>query len=251
MAGLEIFGATIAALDITTQIVRAVYTAVTSAVELSELLDSHQQELLKSKIIVKAAQDEPEVRKSTSVQASVESIGASALAVQKHLEKLGGRGFFKEMAHQLLKGKQERKSLQKLMDKLTSAKADLTTSIGVLNVSLASTLRERLNNLSSQLANQLPSSTTSRFRSRIVTNNATTGQGFMLNGPLQMGATGLETPDPYKDIDYLLIDGNRTGDLSTMINYPTTVTILESLADRFLAKIRSEVSSEEEAHDKQ
>lgn len=229
MSGIEIFGATLAALDAAIQIVRAVHQAVGDAKDLQPKLDAHRNELKATRVIIQTSSSEPDVRGNVKIMAVVKEVGVSVAAVTKHLETLGGRGRFAEVAHQLAKGKKEKAILEDLMCHLSRRKDDLTTLIGVLNVTLARKLGERLA--------RPPEPEAKPFTSRIITNNTARSGGFMLNAPVTRGDS---TVDQGRETDYLFIDNNTAESNGVMINYATTLEVLNDLANDFLVKIRSQ-----------
>ncbi|KAH8172567.1 hypothetical protein LIA77_06822 [Sarocladium implicatum] len=231
-AGLAIFGATITALNTSISCVRAVRQAVTDAKELDEKLESHRKEMLTARVIVDSAASEPSILSNKSITDAVEEMGTSAAAITRHLESMGGRGRFAEIAHQLAKGSKEKATLEKLMAHLSRRKVDMIALIEVLNVTLSRMIKDRLDRL---LISE--DRTETRFRSRVITNNKATTGGFMLNAPV---TTGDSTKDQWETTDYILIDKNEVESNGIMINYATTLENLNAMAEGFLATIRSQ-----------
>ncbi|KAL6860368.1 hypothetical protein ACO1O0_004395 [Amphichorda felina] len=231
----DIFGAVLASLDVTIRLVRSIHNAVGDAKDLPAVLASHRKELDLTKAIVASVCAEPSLQQNAKIATAVREIGVSTMAVQKHLNSLGKRNQFQEIAHQLLKGGKESKTLQTLMEELSRRKNDLTVLTGVLNVTLARRIENKLKEIDARYA-----SANKRHTSRRITNNSASGRAFMMNAPV---LTGPSDKDPFADIDEVVVDNNTASDDAIMLNYATTIDMLNRLADEFISKIRGEVEA--------
>ncbi|KAF4998183.1 hypothetical protein FDECE_11860 [Fusarium decemcellulare] len=231
----DIFGAVLASLDVSIRLVRAIHDAVGDAKDLPTVLASHRKELYLTRAIVDSARAEPELQQHADITRAVEEIGVSTIAIQKHLDSLGGRSQFKEIAHQLFKGGKESKTLITLTDHLSRRKDDLMALIGVLNVTIARRLEARLQEVA-----DLYTSAERRHTSRRIMNNSASGRAFMINAPV---VSGPSDKDPFEHIDEVVVDNNTATDDAIMLNYATTIDILNRLADEFVRKIRGQVEA--------
>ncbi|RYP05332.1 hypothetical protein DL764_003877 [Monosporascus ibericus] len=243
MSGLEIFGATLAAVQAALQVIRAIHGVISDAKEIRTSLEEHQRQLDMTTIIIRSARAEPAIQQHRGAMDATEEIGTIALAVQKHLTSMSGNGRFTEIAGQLVKGRQRKEILGRLMSQLSDRKDDLTAFIGIVNVELAQKLTKQLEQLTIQ-PRGAPSLEGSRFRSRVITNNKAGGRGVMLNGPVIRGDEQLDKEDNWKDIDHVLIDGNEVKDSGFMVNYANTIDNLKAVANDVLSKVRGEVEGE-------
>ena len=205
---------------------------MSDAKELDEKLESHRKELTAARVIVDSAGSEPGILSNKQITDAVEEMGKSGMAITRHLETMGGKGRFAEIAHQLAKGRKEKATLEKLMDHLSRRKVDMIALIEVQNVTLFRMINDRLARLLESKAN-----TETRFRSRVITDNKAKSGGFMLNAPV---TTGDSTKDQWETADYILIHGNEVESHGIMINYATTLDNLNAMAEGFLATIRSQ-----------
>ncbi|KAI1139617.1 hypothetical protein F5Y05DRAFT_411805 [Hypoxylon sp. FL0543] len=210
-------------------------------------LEEHQKQLTIAALIIKAAHAEPALKQDPGALKATEEIGTTAQAIEKHLKSMSGSGRFTEIASNLVKGKQKKEVLNRLMGQLSRRKDDLIAFIGIVNVDLSQRLTDQLQQLLAKPGGMTgleggSKTPDSRYRSRIITNNTARGKGFMLNGPAVRGDKELDKKDLWEDVDYLLIDGNQVEDSGFMINYATTLNNLKAIADDVLSKVQREVA---------
>lgn len=229
---LEISGTVLTFLDATIRIVKSVHDAVADAKDLPAVLASHDKEIAAVKAVVASVCKEPGLQNDANVTDAVKSIGAGALAVQKHLSSLGGRSQFQEIGHQLLRGTKDRETLNKLMQNLSNAKDNLLALISIFNVGISSQIEEKMTEILNLPTGGL---TDQRETKRIITRNEVSGRGFMMNAPVVSSGSG---ENLWKDIYEVRIEDNKAADQGVMLNHPATIQILEQMANNVLAKIQ-------------
>lgn len=124
-------------LEVAIGIVSRLQRAYKQAKELKEVLQGCNYELCDTKSIVQAVRDE-EALKSTGVAHQLDRIEA---VVKKLLRLLGAldpgcKGPLRQLAHQLVQGSKEQKTLTELMAELTRAKTNLGLRMQVANIGL-------------------------------------------------------------------------------------------------------------------
>jgi hypothetical protein len=144
----EVLGAASAAsglLETSIRIVGRVRKANERQKELIRVLDNHDLELKNIKTIIQIVEDEDALQ-TAAVAAELVKLREIEKKLVECLKTLdpGGKGPIRKLAHQLVHGSKDEKTLADIMDELAHAKSDLSVRIQVANVGLTRTVEDTI-----------------------------------------------------------------------------------------------------------